>query len=487
LELVVTVHNDGLIADAEDVALTLRTNDAYVQLHAAASSIGTIAAGDDGSNASNPFSLTIDPACPEGHNLIVTIEVTASGFALAYDKNWPVGDLAILFADDMESGVGDWIHEIVTGGFVDQWHQSAQRNHTPGGTTSWKFGDQGSGDYANLADGALITPPFDAHGLVELSFWHWMDAEESSSYPGRAYDGGLIEMSLDGGPWEQVTPEAGYTHTIREGSNPGPFPVGTPCFSGQFDWREDVVLRMDLAGSVQFRFRFGSDGADTREGWYVDDVQIAGSDTDNLPPSAPLLVSPVDGETVYSSRPTLTVANAADPDPGDVLTYGFHVFSDALLTTLVTSVDGVEEGTTTTSWMVTPPLEDGSYYWRAYAFDGTERGPCMDAAQFTVEGGQGVPEELFARGVKLLGVSPNPAPGWTALRFSLGSPGLVRGEIFDPQGRRVCTLGGLFQAGPQALRWDGRDASGNAAPGGVYLYRLGHGDEAQSGRILMVR
>jgi hypothetical protein len=32
----------------------------------------------------------------------------------------------------------------------------------------------------------------------------------------------------------------------------------------------------DVSGAVAFRFRFGSDGADTREGWHVDDIEVLG-------------------------------------------------------------------------------------------------------------------------------------------------------------------------------------------------------------------
>ncbi|MBD3236210.1 MAG: hypothetical protein GF330_05880 [Candidatus Eisenbacteria bacterium] len=485
LEMVVTVQNEGAITDAENVVVTLRTSDPYVQLHVAQSDLGTIPANDSGSNAAAPFSLTIDPACPEGHSFEVDIEVVADAFETTHHTGWPVGDLDEIFADEMEGGVGDWTHEVVTGGFVDQWHQSTQRNHTAGGVTSWKFGDTGSGDYANLSDGALYTPIVESYGIVELTFWHWMDAEASGSYPTMCYDGGLIEASVNGGDWELVAPLDGYTHIIREGSTPGPFEEGTPCFSGEFDWREDTVRRY-YSGEMQFRFRFGSDGADTREGWYVDDLVIMGRSTDNLAPDAPALVAPVDGETVYTSRPELVVENATDPE-GDPLTYAFRVFGDELLTELVREVCGVAEGSGTTSWTVTPGLQDGAYYWHAYADDGIERGPCMPTASFTIEGGQGIAEEVGIRGLRLLGAGPNPAPGWADLRFRLGSESRVEVALYDLQGRQLRVLGGRFAPGAHALSWDGRDADGHAVPAGIYLYRLADATDRIEGRILMVR
>ncbi len=488
LQMVVTVHNDGVIANAQNVALTLVTDDAYVQLNDAAATIGAIPAGGSGSNATNPLSLTIDPSCPAGHQLELTLGVTATGFAMNSVHDWLVGDLPALFADNMESGIGQWTHGVVTQGFVDQWHQSTQRNHTAGGSTSWKFGDTGTGDYANLADGALVTPAVTIGSTAQLTFWHWMEAEESQAHPGRAYDGGLIEASVNGGAWQQVTPDAGYTHTIRAGGTPGPFPAGTPVFSGSFDWRQDRISLNGMAGSLRVRFRFGSDGATVREGWFIDDVSIVGIASGNTPPTAPTLVSPADGATVTTSVPTLTVGNATDPNPGSTLTYGYQVFSDALLTDLVTSVDGVAQGTMTTSWVVTPPLADGMYHWRAYAYDGTERGPCMPAASFTVDtGGSGIADSAPAHDLRLLSVAPNPASGATALRFELGGGGIVRAEIFDLQGRQVRQLAGRFALGVQSLLWDGRDAGGHAVPTGIYLYRLDAGEQTLRGRIMIAR
>ncbi len=193
-------------------------------------------------------------------------------FTETYEIRLPVGG----FYETVEQGAGEWVHYVVGSGFSDQWHVSSQRNHTFGGAQSWKCGDQGAGDYANLLDAGLETPAVEVGSDGELRFWMWIDAEESAAYPERAYDGGLVEVSIDGGPFTQITPECGYTHTIREGSTPGPFPEDTPVFSGSHAWQEVVFDLSGISGELAFRFRFGSDGAATGEGWYIDDVEILG-------------------------------------------------------------------------------------------------------------------------------------------------------------------------------------------------------------------
>jgi len=202
--------------------------------------------------------------------------------------------------DDMEAGPGSWTHEAVTAGYVDQWHLSQQDNHTSSGTWCWKMGDPGTGDYLTYCDAALITEPLSLAGGATLTFWHRMEAEASSLYPGYAYDGGLIEICVDGGDWQLVEPVGGYTHRVRlRPAGPGPFAAETPIFSGTFGWTEVEVDLSTVAGETRFRFRFGSDYAAGGEGWFIDDVLVLGSnpgiastegagDPETLPPRVSL-------------------------------------------------------------------------------------------------------------------------------------------------------------------------------------------------------
>ncbi|MBP6875654.1 MAG: hypothetical protein KBD56_06250 [Candidatus Eisenbacteria bacterium] len=480
VNLVVTLNNEGLSA-AANAALVISSDDPYLQLVDPTATIGAVPARGSASNSGSPLVFAVDPACPSGHTLTLDCRVQADGFHETFTLEWMIG--AALFADDVESGVGGWTHGPVTSGWTDQWHQSTTRNHTPGGDTSWKFGDTGAGSYASNSDGGLVTPAIVSNGALELTFWHWMDAEVSSYYTGQAYDGGLIEVSYDGGAWSQVTPAGGYTHIAR-GS--GPFAAGTAMFSGSISWRQESITINDYAGSLRFRFRFGSDSGVVREGWYVDDIVAIDRTVTNRPPTAPVLVGPLDGETVPTMHPVLTVQNSTDLD-GDDLTYGFRIYTDAQLTQPFASVIDVPEGAGTTSWTVSAALPNGTYYWRAFADDGSEWGPCMEAVRFIVESSQGIAERDRALGLRVIGTAPSPAPGWTAVRFEANAEGWVHGRIFDLSGRLVRTLDARCSAGTQDLLWDGRNDAGDPVPGGMYLYRFGEGRAEQTGRIVMLR
>ncbi len=46
---------------------------------------------------------------------------------------------------------------------------------------------------------------------------------------------------------------------------------------------------------------------------------------------------------------------------------------------------------------------------------------------------------------------------------------------------------GPMSSGTQVLVWDGRDRGGRAAASGVYLVRVSSGNEARTGRVVIVR
>lgn len=233
-------------------------------------SFGDIAGG--GTAAAGPFSVAISATCPELYSAILNLGLEAlTAYARSDDFVFNIGDI---FTADMEGGAAGWTHYAGSTGFTDQWHVETYRNHTYGGTTSYKCGGTGSADYSNLLYAALESPVFTLPAGSQLTFWHWIEAETSQSYPDHCYDGGLVEISIDGGAWQSIAPEGGYPYLIRNGSNPGPFAAETPVFSGSHGWQEETFDLTGFAGSARVRFVFGTDGADAFEGWYVDDVQL---------------------------------------------------------------------------------------------------------------------------------------------------------------------------------------------------------------------
>ncbi len=223
----------------------------------------------------------------------------------------------LYYSYDVETDTAGWTHSGADG-WNDQWHQSEEQYNSP--VTSWKCGDDGNGDYSNHMDARLVSPSLQLHQFSQLSIMHSTEAEVHSSNPDSAYDGGIVEISLDNGEsWNLLVPEgAGYNSWFRwfSGDNPAthPFIPGTPCFSGSFDWREDIF---DLAAyadsSVLLRFRFGSDDGVVREGWYLDDIALYGA----APPLSQLSID-------IQFTPPATITINWEPHPEAALYRIYH-------------------------------------------------------------------------------------------------------------------------------------------------------------------
>jgi YVTN family beta-propeller protein len=82
----------------------------------------------------------------------------------------------------------------------------------------------------------------------------------------------------------------------------------------------------------------------------------------------------------------------------------------------------------------------------------------------------GAAREDFA----LRSIQPNPFRTDVEVAFTLGRAGPVDLMVYDVLGRQVRAVARRtkLDAGPQSLRWDGRDASGREAGAGVYFVRL---------------
>jgi hypothetical protein len=201
------------------------------------------------------------------------------------DASFTIGQYMVLFSDGFESGGTGWTHASTGGTWVDNWHISTERAYA--GTHSFKCGSQLNSDtsyYSNLCDAALVTPIISnlPNGSV-LQYYQEIASEVSPAYPDSAYDGGVIEISVDGGAFTEIAPTGNYPKTFRwltTGGNPVTGPMaGRPCFGGADDanWRSVQVDLSAYSGqSIQLRWRFGSDANTNREGWYIDDIRLVG-------------------------------------------------------------------------------------------------------------------------------------------------------------------------------------------------------------------
>lgn len=425
------VENRALLDEAPWGVLTIRTDDAYVQLHDAATAVPALAPLDT-AWAVDPIRFTVDAQTPQGHALILRGRSTAGDFAGEEPVRLVVGRPPALFFDDFEDGMTAWIGE-------DSWGPTDERAHSP--VTS--LTDSPGGSYGTYVNSSVrLAAPVDLSTVssATLSFWHRHETEES-------YDHCIVEASPDAGAtWCQVGPQ----------------------YSGTLPTWQHVELPLDeFLGATFFliRFRLETDVSITGDGWYIDDVMVAGA-AGNLPPPAPIPMAPPDGAAV--DVPMLSVAIGADPD-GDPLTCGFFVYGDSLLTTLVAASGEVAVTDGAGSWA--PGLSgQGVFWWRAFAYDGTERSLLSETRRFST--GLGSPEQPDPTGLCLVAF-PVPSRGRTVLTFHLPHASSARLTIHDVTGRYVATLADAdFPAGVHRVTWDGGTAYGTPCGPAAYAARL---------------
>jgi hypothetical protein len=194
--------------------------------------------------------------------------------------------------EGFEHGAAAWVHVPAVAGRPDPWHLTEQFNHTLGGRHAWWCGTD-LGEYAASTAAALMTDWYRIDAGARARVWSRMDAE--SNGPVEAFDGGIVQLQLDGNlGWEDVEPAGGYTHRMSNTSGSNVLQPGTPCFSGRdADWR---LLEFDLgawAGQrVRLRFLFGSDIQGSfrpMRGWLLDDFALdAGTrDPTDVPDAMP--------------------------------------------------------------------------------------------------------------------------------------------------------------------------------------------------------
>lgn len=83
---------------------------------------------------------------------------------------------------------------------------------------------------------------------------------------------------------------------------------------------------------------------------------------------------------------------------------------------------------------------------------------------------------------------PNPFNPTTVIPIRLDEAGPVSLNVVDVRGRVLRVLhDGFLDAGSHELRWDGRDAAGNALPSGVYLARAAGATGSTSQRMVLLK
>lgn len=182
----------------------------------------------------------------------------------------PVGTVPnTLFSDGFETGAPGW----TSSGTGNTWALSTANPHS--GSNAF-HGD----NPATVSDQRLVSPAValpTGENPLTMSFWNYQHMETRT---GGCYDGGILEISTDGGStWTQV-PNANLQTDPYDGPISTSF--GNPlagldawCGNNPQPYLNSLVDITSYAGqTVQFRFRLGTDTSVSRPGWDIDDVAV---------------------------------------------------------------------------------------------------------------------------------------------------------------------------------------------------------------------
>jgi hypothetical protein len=263
---------------------------------------------------------------------------------------------------------------------------------------------------------------------------------------------GWLLLRVDGTPGHPAlaAPEAvAYTNAVRilHGGAPAASPAAMMSWLDRLEDYEELVLEecdwplawqrdTVLARVARARWRFG--------------------EPFRTPPADFALRSPLPGDTAWAG---LSWAEAADPDPGDRVSYLVRLGTDStladarLLRTAATSLDEVA-------------LVPCRWYW--WSVEAEDLAGGLTAS--TPRSGR-----FYQPGVLDAGETPGTAARPRAWPNPSRGPVAIEGmgtdvTVYDLAGRRVAWPGRGVRRNPQGALWDGRDGARPAAPG-VYLAR----------------
>lgn len=221
------------------------------------------------------FKVTF-PELVEGDDIVEAVEETVTA-TVNYDFELRTPKANSDF-DDVESvaGFANWTENVQVGGddakgtaFLDQ--ASAAIFDSFGLDTGTQM--LGMTNNGFKSDVSFETKEFEVgyNGDFSVSWWHYFDLEED-------WDGGVVEVSVNGGDWADVTKmggtfATGYTGALEE--NEDQVLSERETFTGFAFGNESVNFGSALNGNkVRFRFRLGSDAFANEDGWYIDNIRF---------------------------------------------------------------------------------------------------------------------------------------------------------------------------------------------------------------------
>ncbi|MGH9947989.1 MAG: hypothetical protein ACRD6X_12415, partial [Pyrinomonadaceae bacterium] len=227
-----------------------------------------------------------------GSAIVLSFSVNSSLGAFNFQRTIPIGQSVSTFTENFDS--------VGAPAFPAGWTAVSVQNGINFITTDLNASSQPNMAYARdpsaVGGGTNLTSPTlpISSSAAVLTFQHRYDTEEN-------WDGGVIEISINGGPFLDIIAaggtfiENGYNGTLGANGVNNPL-AGRSAWTGSSGFQlsfltTSVRLPASAAGqNVQLRFRFGADdnttGTGFTPGWNIDNVQVFGQTVCSFTPSS---------------------------------------------------------------------------------------------------------------------------------------------------------------------------------------------------------
>jgi hypothetical protein len=231
--------------------------------------------------------------------------------------------------DDMElteASQSDWTVALTNPASGPPWIVTDDYDGTFSSGGAWYAHDN-----STTSSSRLTTPEFAVAGTFSMTFDHYFEFEEPD-----IYDGGVMEISINGGTFVDVT-AAGGSFGAGQGYNgvaQTPFPSPRAAWVGTNGAMEAVTLSFGtaLAGdTARIRFRLEADESVGAFGWVVDNVVLNGITTPVF--SGPVAEDSICGNFLplanagadqsVNEGAAVSLAGTAGDRNGDTLTYAW--------------------------------------------------------------------------------------------------------------------------------------------------------------------
>ncbi|RPI73955.1 MAG: T9SS C-terminal target domain-containing protein [Ignavibacteriales bacterium] len=406
----------------------------------------------------SPLSFTISPGTPVEEKIKLLITVKSDDIKMSEDTvSIIIGIPNYIFADTSNNPLNLWT--ITSNPSNPKWEATTTTFYS----SPTSYTDSKSGSYSNNATVTMtLTNPIDLSSYQNpiLKFFTKYDIESDWDY-------GQVEISTNNGStW--IPLQGNYT---QPGS--GNFqPSGQPVYDGiQHNWvPEEISLAGYSSNQVKIRFELKSDGFQTRDGWYVDDIGII------VYSIVPVELTSFTAN-LNDDRITLNWSTASELN-----NYGFEIekkqdIKGGWYTVGFVAGKGTTEEVTNYSFTDKAPAAGKTFYrLKQVDFNGS-----YDYSDVVAVNYSGVTEYDLSQNY------PNPFNPVTVINYSIPNSGKVSLKICNILGVEVAELVNEYkEAGRHAVEFS-TEMLKREMGSGVYFYRLTSGNFVQTRKMMVIK